>query len=202
MFPGFCSPASLFPFLFLTVVVLLLMVYQGSSSGGNRGSQASGEGFDGWRPWWRKREREERGSASSRNEGGRVVFLLILDPILSTLRPWKSNLFIEGRRGTFCFFWCQISALGSTPKYPNHWFKVAMMNCQFCAGKWLVGLVILGRCHRLWGLNQPERFTLACSQVVSGHFYLTLGIRLTLGSCYFKPFCQKYTVKFQSLYFF
>jgi len=31
--------------------------------------------------------------------------------------------------------------------------------------KWLVGLAILGRCHRLCSLDQPEWLTLACSQV-------------------------------------
>jgi len=40
-----------------------------------------------------------------------------------------------------------------------------MMNYQFCVGKWLVGLAILGRCHRLYSLDQPKRITLACSKV-------------------------------------
>jgi hypothetical protein len=40
-----------------------------------------------------------------------------------------------------------------------------MMNCQFCAGKWLVGLANLGRHHRLCSLDPPERITLACSKV-------------------------------------
>jgi len=120
---------------------------------------------------WRERERErerERGSAGSRNEGG-LVFSSILDPNLSTPGPWKSNLFIGDERGTLCLFWCQILTLGSTWKHPNHWFKVAMMNCQFCAGKWLVGLATLERCNRLCSLDQPEWLTLSCSQVSGDH---------------------------------
>jgi len=31
--------------------------------------------------------------------------------------------------------------------------------------KWLVGLATLGRCHRLYSLDHPERLTLACRQV-------------------------------------
>jgi len=58
-----------------------------------------------------------------------------LDPIIST-----SYLFIGGGKGTLCIFWYKISALGLTRKHPNHWLKVAMMNCQFCAGK-MVGRV-------------------------------------------------------------
>jgi hypothetical protein len=34
-----------------------------------------------------EREREERGSAGSRKEGGRLVFLLILDPKISSSGP-------------------------------------------------------------------------------------------------------------------
>jgi hypothetical protein len=83
-----------------------------------------------------ERERErERGSAGSKNRLGRLVFLLSLDPNFSTPGAWRSNLFIGGRRGTLCLLRCKISALGSTRKHPNHWLKVAMMNCQFCAGK-------------------------------------------------------------------
>jgi hypothetical protein len=70
-----------------------------------------------------------------------------------------------GGRGTFCLFWCKILALGSTRKHPNHRLKVAMMNCQFCAGKWLVGLATLGPCHCLCSLDKPEWLILACSQV-------------------------------------
>ena len=72
-----------------------------------------------------ERERGEKGSASSRNEGG-LVFLSILDPISSSLRPWKSNLFISKGRGTLCLLWCQILALDSTRKHPSHWLKVVM----------------------------------------------------------------------------
>jgi len=82
------------------------------------------------------------------------------DDFFLTLDPPSSFL-----RGTLCFFWYKLSALGSTRKHPNHRLKVAKMNCQFCAGKWLVGLATLGRCHWLCCLNQPERLTLTCSQV-------------------------------------
>jgi hypothetical protein len=38
--------------------------------------------------------------------------------------------------------------------------------------KWLVGLATLGRCHHLCSLDQPERLTLACSQVSHNHFHV------------------------------
>ena len=44
-----------------------------------------------------------------------------------------------------------------------------MMNCQFCAGKWLVGLANLGWFHHLCNIDQPERLTLMCSQVSQDH---------------------------------
>jgi len=31
--------------------------------------------------------------------------------------------------------------------------SLLQMNCQFCAGKWLVGLATLKRCHRLYSLD-------------------------------------------------
>jgi hypothetical protein len=56
-------------------------------------------------------------------------------------------------------------SLVSTRNHPNHRLKVAMMNCQFCAGKWLVGLATLELCHHLCNLNQPKRLALVCIQV-------------------------------------
>ena len=61
-----------------------------------------------------------------------LVFWLTLGQIFSTPGAWRSNIFIGSGRGTFCLFWCKISALGLTRKHPNHWLKVAMMNCRFC----------------------------------------------------------------------
>jgi len=83
----------------------------------------------------------------------KLVFWLSFDQNLSPLGVCKSHLFIGGGRGTLCLFYCQISALGSTRKHSNHCFKEAMMNCQFCAGKWPVGLATLGRCRRLCSPN-------------------------------------------------
>jgi hypothetical protein len=74
---GFCfllPCCYLFLLLFLTVVVLLSMVAQGSSYGGNEGCQVVGEGFSHWRLQWRKNEREEKGSADSRNDWERLFF--------------------------------------------------------------------------------------------------------------------------------
>jgi hypothetical protein len=124
----------------------VVKVLAAKGRGGER-DRERGERF-GWEQKWR----------------GRLVFCRFWTQF-SSPGPWKSNLFIGDRKGTLCLFWCQISALGSTRKHPNHWFKVAMMNYQFCVGKWLVGLAILGRCHRLCNLDQPERLTLSCSQV-------------------------------------
>jgi len=98
------------------------------------------------------RERETEGDQDCRLLG-RLPFWLSLDPDFSPLGAWKSHLFIGGGRETLRLFQCQMSALGSTKKHSNHCFKEAMMNCQFCVGKCLVGLATLGL------------FILACSQV-------------------------------------
>jgi hypothetical protein len=99
-----------------------------------------------------------------------LVFWLTLDQLFSSSGAWKSNLFIGGGRGTLCLLWCKLSTLGSTRKHLNHWFKVVMMNCQFCAGKMVGRVATLGRCHRLYSLDQSERFILACSQVSGDRF--------------------------------
>ena len=101
----------------------------------------------------RMRERERERERMAKIGCWRVVFWPILDPNFSTSRPWKSNLFIGDGKGTLCLFWYRILAIGFTWKNPNHWFKVAMMNCQFCSWKWLVRLATLGRCHRLYSLE-------------------------------------------------
>jgi hypothetical protein len=105
-----------------------------------------------------EREREEEiKSWLQRGEGewrwqtglGRLIFLLSLDPNLPPSRAWRSNIFIGDRRGTLCLFWCKISALGSTRNHPNHWLKVAMINCQFSAGK------IAGRVGHFGAVPRP-----------------------------------------------
>jgi len=95
-----------------------------------------------WDWWWLKVlvERERKKKRSWEKD----AFLSNLDPISSPFRLWKSNIFIDDGRGRLFLLWCQILALGSTRKHPNRWFKVAMKNCQFCAGKWLVELATLG----------------------------------------------------------
>jgi hypothetical protein len=113
---------------------------------------------------WNDREREREWGWQKLGVGG-WFFGRFWTQNFSTSRPWKSNLFIGDGRGTLCLFWYRISNLGSTRKNPNHWFKVAMMNCQFCAWKWLVGLATLGQCHCLCSLDQPKLLTLSCSQV-------------------------------------
>ena len=134
--------------------------------GGYGGGQTSGGGGCGRRPWWREKQ---RGSAGSRNRVREASSFAVFGP--KFLRPWSMKIKSIYRRwkGTFFLFQCKISALGSSRKHPNHRLKVAMMNCQFCAGKWLVGLANLGRCHHLCSLNQPKRLTLACSQVSQDH---------------------------------
>jgi len=90
-----------------------------------------------WRCWWLNAsvERERGVLLAVKIKCWRLVFWPFLDPNLSTSGAWRSNLFIGGGRGTLCLFLCKISSIGSTRKHPNHWFKVTMMNCQFCAGK-------------------------------------------------------------------
>jgi len=61
-------------------------VLLGSSSGCNGGSQTDGEGFCGWRPRWRKRERGERFGWQQKGRG-EASFLLILDPKISSSGP-------------------------------------------------------------------------------------------------------------------
>jgi hypothetical protein len=89
---------------------------------------------------------------------------------LPLVEAWKSHLFIGGGRGTPLLFYWQISALGSTRKHSNHYFKEAMMNCHLCAGKWLVRLATLWRCLRRYSLDQEKLFTLGCSQVSGYRF--------------------------------
>jgi hypothetical protein len=60
-------------------------------------------------------------------------------------------------------------AFDLTLKDLNRWFKVAIMSCQICCRKWLVGLATLGWCPSYCGVNWPERITLMCSQVLGRH---------------------------------
>ena len=155
----FHSPVSLFRFFFsadlppsLSLFLLLLpflTVQVLLSTTGRIVAAGGGSGGCGRRPRWREKQREEQLLGTRTKDD----FFLTLDPPSSFLR------------GTLCFFWYKLSALGSTRKHPNHRLKVAKMNCQFCTGNWLVGLANLGLCHRLCCLNQPERLTLTCSQV-------------------------------------
>jgi hypothetical protein len=48
----------------------------------------------------------------------------------STLRAWNPPLFIKGGRGIFCLYWCQILVFDLNRKDSNHWFKIAIKNCQ------------------------------------------------------------------------
>ena len=57
--------------------------------------------------------KREKGSASSRNEGG-YGFLVYFGPNFLHPQTWKSNLFIGKGRGTLCLFLCQILAFDST----------------------------------------------------------------------------------------
>ena len=77
-------------------------------------------------------------------------FWLTLD-LIGPPPPWtmkNKSIYRWWKRDTLSLVVLNFS-LGSTRKHPNHWFKVAMMNCQFCEGKWLVGMATLGQRHRL-----------------------------------------------------
>jgi len=124
----FHSPVSLFRFFFsadlppsLSLFLLLLpflTVQVLLSTTGRIVAAGGGSGGCGRRPRWREKQREEQLLGTRTKDD----FFLTLDPPSSFLR------------GTLCFFWYKLSALGSTRKHPNHRLKVAKMNCQFCAG--------------------------------------------------------------------
>jgi len=73
--------------------------------------------------WRRERECEETDDKKRKILGRKTGFRPTLDPIISTHGASRSNLFIGGERGTFCFFWCKISALDSTRKHPNYCYS-------------------------------------------------------------------------------
>jgi hypothetical protein len=70
---------------------LVVLVAQ-SGAGGRNGD---GVGF----LWRRKKEEEIKEENLQREEGGRLVFWLTLDPIFSSLRPSNQPLFIASGRG-------------------------------------------------------------------------------------------------------
>jgi len=72
----------------------------------------------------REEKREDRSANKTRKE---AIFLPTLDLIISSLIPWNPPVFIEGGRGIFRLYWCQILAFDSTRKDPNYWLKVAIM---------------------------------------------------------------------------
>jgi hypothetical protein len=77
-----------------------------------------------------EREREGRKFMVVAKIGRETDFLLTLNLIFSSLGPWNPPLFIGGGRGTCCLLWCQILALNSVGRDPNHWLKVGTRNCQ------------------------------------------------------------------------
>jgi hypothetical protein len=74
-------------------------------------------------------ERKTEKQREMAETGKRLIFWLILDPILSSLRPSNPPLFISGGRGQSCLQWRKISALDSDEKDPNRWLKVGMVHC-------------------------------------------------------------------------
>ena len=96
--------------------------------GGDNDGQTGDEGVGVWRPRWR--EREERKFIVVAKIGRETYFLLTLNLVFSSLGPWNPLLFIGGGRRTCCLLWCQILALNSVGKDPNHWLKVSTRNCQ------------------------------------------------------------------------
>ena len=71
-------------------------------------------------------------------------FFAVFGPKFLCLWSMKIKpIYRRWKRDTLSFL-VQNIGLGLTRKHPNHWFKVAMMNCQFCGGN--------GRlCWPLWG---------------------------------------------------
>ena len=103
-------------------------------------------------------ERNREVLLAAETELGRLVYLLSLDRNFSTPGALRSNIFIGGGRGTLFLFWFDLKASQPLAQSSNDELSVLHE-------KWLVGLATLGRCHRLYSLDQPEQLTLACSQV-------------------------------------
>ena len=70
---------------------LVVLVAQGGAGGRN----GDGVGF----LWRRKKEEKAEEENLQREEGGRLVFWLTLDPIFTSLWPSNQLLFIASRRG-------------------------------------------------------------------------------------------------------
>jgi hypothetical protein len=75
----------------------------------------------------------------------KLFFFQTFDLDFSFLRPWNPPLFIKGGRRIFYLSLCQILALDLTPKDPNRWLKVAIMNWKSYCENRLVGLATLGQ---------------------------------------------------------
>jgi len=99
------------------------------AQGGAGGRNGDGAGF----LWRRKKEEETEEENLQREEGGRLVFWLTLDPIFSSLRPSNPPLFIGGGRGQSRLHKGKLSALDSVGKDPNRWLKLGMVHCQIAA---------------------------------------------------------------------
>jgi len=108
--------------MMVSIPLMVVVVAQGGVGGRN----GDGVGF----LWRRKKEAEAEEENLQRGEGGRLVFWLNLDPILSSLRPSNPPLFIGSRRGQSCLQWRKISALDSDGNDPNRWLKLGMVHCQ------------------------------------------------------------------------
>jgi hypothetical protein len=94
-----------------------------------------------------------------------VGFFVVFRP--KFLSPWSmqiTSIYRWWKRDILSLLVLNVG-LGSAWKHSNYCFKEVIMNCQFCAGKWLVGLATLGRCRCLCSLDKSKRFTLACSKV-------------------------------------
>jgi hypothetical protein len=96
---------------------------------------------------------------------GRLVFWLSLDRNFSTPRALRLNIFIGDGRGTFFYLLVQNHSPWFDLKASQPLAQTSNDELSVLQEKWLVGLATLGRCHRLYSLDQPKRLTLACIQL-------------------------------------
>jgi hypothetical protein len=134
-----------------------------ASCGGDGGLKADGDdsgGLDGG-----ERECEETDGRKEKILGRKAGFLAVFGPkflhplsmkIKSIYRLWKRDtlsLMVQNLNPWF------------DPKASQPLAQSSNDELSVLQEKWLVRLATLGRCHHLCNLDQPERLTLACSQV-------------------------------------
>jgi hypothetical protein len=99
-----------------------------------------------------------------------LVFLAKFEP--NFLHPWSmkiKSIYRRWKRDTLSLLVQNISPWFD-PKASQQSAQSSNDELPVLQEKWMVGLATLGRCHYLCSLDQPERITLACSQVSQDYF--------------------------------